>query len=69
MVLIPKADYTFSRTSGLTLAGLRSVRMENGESIRMHAQGTDALYVVTLPKLPEGSLRALTQTLSRYQGD
>ena len=67
--LIPKADYTFSSTGGLTLAGLRSVRMENGESIRMHAQGADALYVVTMPKLPESSLRALTQTLSRYQGD
>lgn len=67
--LIPKADYTFSSTGGLTLAGLRSVRMENGQTIRMHAQGTDALYVVTLPQLPEGDLRTLTQTLSRYQGD
>lgn len=67
--LIPKADYTFSSTGGLTLAGLRSVRMENGESIRMHAQGTDALYIVTLPRLPEANLRSLTQTLSRYQGD
>lgn len=67
--LIPKADYTFSSTGGLTLAGLRSVRMENDETIRMHAQGADALYLVTLPKLPEANLRALTQTLSRYQGD
>lgn len=67
--LVPKADYTFSSTGGLTLAGLRSVRMENGQTIRMHAQGTDALYVVTLPQLPEGALRTLTQTLSRYQGD
>ena len=67
--LIPKADYTFSSTGGLTLAGLRSVRMENSQTIRMHAQGTDALYLVTLPKLPEANLRALTQTLSRYQGD
>lgn len=67
--LVPKADYTFSSTGGLTLVGLRSVRMENGQTIRMHAQGTDALYVVTLPQLPEGDLRTLTQTLSRYQGD
>ena len=69
MDLIPKADYTFSSTGGLTLAGLRSVRMENGQTIRMHAQGENALYVVTLPQLPAASLRTLTQTLSRYQGD
>ena len=69
VTLIPKADYTFSGTGGLTLAGLRSIRMENGQSIRMHAQGTDALYAITLPLLPEAQLRTLTQTLSRYQGD
>lgn len=69
VTLIPKADYTFSSTGGLTLAGLRSIRMENGQSIRMHAQGTDALYAITLPLLPEAQLRTLTQTLSRYQGD
>lgn len=69
MDLIPKADYTFSGIGGLTLAGLRSVRMENAQTIRMHAQGENALYVVTLPQLPAASLRTLTQTLSRYQGD
>lgn len=67
--LIPKGDYTISGTAGLTLAGLRSVRMENSGTIRMHAQGETALYVVTLPKLSAAELRTLTQTLSRYQGD
>jgi hypothetical protein len=67
--MIDKADYTFSATTGLPLAGLRSVRMENAATIRMHAQGADALYVVTLPKLPAASLRTLTQPLSLYQGD
>lgn len=67
--LIPKADYTISGTSGLPLSGLRSVRMENGDSIRMHAQGEDALYVVTLPNLSAASLRTLTSTLQRYQGE
>ena len=64
-----KADYTFSATTGLPLAGLRSVRMENADTIRMHAQGPDALYVVTLPKLAAADLRTLTQMLSLYQGD
>ena len=67
--LIEKADYVISGTSGLPLAGLRSVRMENGSSIRMHAQGTDALYLVTLPVLSAADLRTLTSTLQLYQGD
>ena len=64
-----KADYTFSGTTGLPLAGLRSVRMENASAIRMHAQGPDALYVVTLPHLSASALRTLTSTLQLYQGD
>lgn len=67
--LIPKADYTISGTTGLPLAGLRSVRMENSQTVRMHAQGADALYAVTLPQLPAAELRTLIQTLSRYQGE
>ena len=67
--LIPKADYTISDTTGLPLAGLRSVRMENKQTIRMHAQGEDALYVVTLPTLSAPALRTLTSSLQRYQGD
>ena len=69
LALIPKGDYTLSGTAGLPLAGLRSVRMENADTIRMHAQGTDALYVVTLPRLTAADLRTLTQPLSLYQGD
>lgn len=67
--LLPKGDYTISGVAGLTLAGLRSVRMENAATIRMHAQGETALYAVTLPRLSDAQLRSLTQTLSRYQGD
>ena len=67
--LIAKEDYTISGTAGLPLAGLRSVRMENGRSIRMHAQGTDALYIVTQPVRSAAELRTLTSTLQLYQGD
>ena len=67
--LIEKADYTISGTAGLPLAGLRSVRMVNDSSVRMHAQGSDALYVVTLPKLSASALRTLTSTLQLYQGE
>lgn len=67
--LIDKADFTISADAGLPLAGLRSVRMENTASIRMHAQGSEALYVVTLPRLSATALRTLTSTLQLYQGD
>lgn len=67
--LIDKADYTISGTAGLPLAGLRSVRMTNASSVRMHAQGSDALYVVTLPELSATALRTLTSSLQLYQGE
>lgn len=67
--LIDKADFTISANAGLPLAGLRSVRMENTANIRMHAQGSEALYVVTLPRLSATALRTLTSTLQLYQGE
>ena len=67
--LITKGDYVLSDTFGLPLAGLRSVRMEKPGSICMHAQGVEALYVVTLPELSASALRALTTTFQLYQGD
>ena len=67
--LIEKADYTISGTAGLPLAGLRSVRMENDNSVRMHAQGSDALYAVTLPDMASSALRSFTSTLQLYQGE
>ena len=67
--LITKGDYILSDTFGLPLAGLRSVRMEKPGSICMHAQGAEALYVVTLPELSATSLRTLTTTFQLYQGD
>lgn len=67
--LIDKGDYIISATAGLPLAGLRSVRMEAPGSICMHAQGAEALYVVTLPELSGMALRTLTATLQMYQGD
>ena len=67
--LIEKGEYTISSTAGLPLAGLRSVRMEAPGSICMHAQGAEALYVITLPELSGMALRTLTATLQLYQGD
>lgn len=67
--LIEKGDYAISSTSGLPLASLRSVRMDSAGTVRMHAQGEEALYVVTLPALSGMALRSLTSTLQLYQGE
>lgn len=66
--LIPKADYTISGTIGNELCTYKSVRMENAASVRFHAQGAEALYVVTLP-ISEPKLQSLTSTLQLYQDE
>lgn len=66
--LMGKQDYTISGTAGQTLGGLRSVRMENQTSIRLHAQGEEALYVVTVPHLDSTTLRQLTASLHLQEG-
>lgn len=63
-----KGDYAISGTAGQPLAGLRSIRMEKDGAVRMHAQGEEALYVVTLPDAPSAALRQLTSTLQLYGG-
>lgn len=68
LTLMGKGDYVISGTAGQTLAGLRSIRMEKDASIRLHAQGTEALYVVTTPMLESSVLRQLTASLQLAQG-
>lgn len=63
-----KGDYAISGVAGLPLAGLRSIRMEKEGSVRMHAQGPQALYVVTLPEAANTVLRQLTSSLQLYGG-
>lgn len=67
--LLEKGDYVISGLTGLPLAGLRSVRMETASTVRLHAQGSDALYAVTLPSMSDVALRTMTSTLQLYQGE
>lgn len=67
--LMGKQDYTISGTAGQTLGGLRSVRMENGGYIRLHAQGEEAIYVVTVPQMDSTLLRQLTASLHLQEGN
>lgn len=67
--LIGRKDYQLSGTAGQSLAGFKSVRMESASSIRLHAQGEEALYVVTAPKLDSAALISLTRSLQLFEGE
>ena len=69
LALIPQADYTFTGRLGKTLAGLRSVPMQNATTLRMHAQGTEALYVFTCPRAADEVLTLWTSALQLYKAD
>lgn len=66
--LMGKGDYTFSSMAGQPMATLRSIRMENASTIRLHAQGEEALYVFTAPVVGTDVLRQWTSTLQLYVG-
>jgi len=66
--LMGKGDYRIAAVAGQPLAGLQSVRMENGEKIRFHAQSDEALYVLTVPKAAADGLSGLTRSLQIFGG-
>jgi len=67
--LVEKGDYVLSDVAGQSLAGLKSVRMENGSHIRLHAQGEEAIYVLTAPQMTASELISITRSLQLYEGE
>lgn len=67
--LMGRKDYHLAGVAGQTLAGLRSVRMENAATIRLHAQAEEAVYVVTVPKAESAELIAFTRSLQLFEGE
>lgn len=61
--LMGKGDYHMAGVAGQPLAGLQSVRMENDDTIRLHAQSETGLYIVTAPRMDSSDLAALTRSL------
>ncbi|MGN0779208.1 MAG: hypothetical protein ACI4MJ_08690 [Aristaeellaceae bacterium] len=61
--LMGKGDYHMAGVSGQPLAGMQSVRMENDNTIRLHAQSETGLYIVTAPQMDSSELAALTRSL------
>lgn len=69
LTLVGKDGFTIDGRTGQSLSGLRSVRMESNEQIRLYAQGQEALYVVTTAKLDTAVLRQLTSALQLFEAE
>lgn len=67
--LMGRRDYHLAGVAGQSLAGLKSVRMENDAAIRLHAQAEDAIYVVTVPKMESQELIGFTRSLQLFEGE
>ena len=65
--LVGREDYTFTGRLGQSLGGLRTVPMHNSTTLRLHAQGEEALYVLTAPKVSDAVLRQWTAAMQLYQ--
>ena len=61
--LLGKDGYTLTGAAAQNLTGLTAVRMENAEHIRLHAQASDAIYALTLPKLTDDTITTVTRVL------
>lgn len=61
--LLGKDGYTLTGAAAQNLTGLTAVRMENANHIRLHAQASDAIYALTLPKLTDDTITTVTRVL------
>ena len=58
--------YHFSAVAGPTLFGMDSVRMENADTVRVHAATDTGLYVVTVPKSAASKISSLSRSLQLF---
>ena len=58
--------YHFSAVAGPTLFGVDSVRMENGDAVRIHAATDTGLYVLTVPKSAASKISSLSRSLQLF---
>lgn len=61
--LLGKDGYTLTGAAAQNLTGLTAVRMESADHIRLHAQASDAIYALTLPKLTDDTITTVTRVL------
>lgn len=58
--------YHFSAIAGPTLFGVDSVRMENADTVRIHAATESGLYAVTVPKSAASRISSLSRSLQLF---
>ena len=58
--------YHFSPVSGPVLFGMDSGRMENGDTVRIHAATETGLYAVTVPKSAASGISSLSRSLQLF---
>ena len=58
--------YHFSAIAGPTLFGVDSVRMENADTVRVHAATDTGLYVLTVPKSAASKISSLSRSLQLF---
>ena len=58
--------YHFSTIAGPTLFGVESVRMENTDTVRVHAATDTGLYVMTVPKSAASGISSLSRSLQLF---
>lgn len=58
--------YHFSAIAGPTLFGVDSVRMENADTVRVHAATDTGLYVLTIPKSAASKISSLSRSLQLF---
>lgn len=58
--------YHFSAIAGPTLFGVDSVRMENDDTVRIHAATDTGLYVMTVPKSAGPKVSSLSRSLQLF---
>ena len=67
--LLEAGDYHFVRIAGPSLFGVTSVRMENADTIRLHATTDSGLYIVTVPKALSENLSVLCRSIQLFTAE
>ena len=61
-----ETGYHFSSVAGPSLFGSDSVRMENADTVRVHAATDTGLYVVIVPKSAASGISSLSRSLQLF---
>lgn len=64
--LVEKGSFRMASATAQTVAGQSFIRMENADTLRLHAQGSEAVYLITLPKEAAANHPDMLRTLQLY---